>query len=78
MNRTKSEFCNLLNSPTDISDPTSILEFDALWYIGIYVCVCVCVCVCMCAFFCGEGPRNRCYGRTVALIIIVQPCDEED
>ena len=30
------------------------------------------------AFFCGEGPRSRCYGRTAALRLIVQPCDEED
>jgi hypothetical protein len=29
-------------------------------------------------FFCGEGPRSRCYGRTAALRLIVQPCDEED
>jgi hypothetical protein len=27
-------------------------------------------------FFCGEGPRSRCYGRTAALRLIVQPCDE--
>jgi hypothetical protein len=25
-----------------------------------------------------EGPRNRCYGRTAALKLIVQPCDEDD
>jgi hypothetical protein len=24
-------------------------------------------------FFCGEGPRSRCYGRTAALRLIVQP-----
>jgi hypothetical protein len=29
-------------------------------------------------FFCGEGPRSRCYGRTSALRLIVQPCDEDD
>jgi hypothetical protein len=26
----------------------------------------------------GEGPRSRCYGRTAALRLIVQPCDEDD
>jgi hypothetical protein len=30
-----------------------------------------------CAFFCGEGPRSRSYGRTAALRLIVQPCDED-
>jgi hypothetical protein len=29
-------------------------------------------------FFCGEGPRSRSYGRTVALRLIVQPCDEDE
>jgi hypothetical protein len=29
-------------------------------------------------FFSGEGPRNRRYGRTAALRLIVQPCDEDD
>ena len=29
-------------------------------------------------FFLGEGPRSRCYGRTAALRLIVQPCDEDD
>jgi hypothetical protein len=28
--------------------------------------------------YCGEGPRSRCYGRTAALRLIVQPCDEDD
>jgi hypothetical protein len=28
--------------------------------------------------FCGEGPRSRCYGRTAALRLIVQPCDEDE
>jgi hypothetical protein len=28
-------------------------------------------------FFCGEGPRSRCYGRTAALKLIMQPCDED-
>jgi hypothetical protein len=28
-------------------------------------------------FFC-EGPRSGCYGRTTALRLIVQPCDEDD
>jgi hypothetical protein len=28
-------------------------------------------------FFCGEGPRSRCYGSTAALRLIVQPCDED-
>jgi hypothetical protein len=26
--------------------------------------------------FYGEGPRSRCYGRTEALRLTVQPCDE--
>jgi hypothetical protein len=26
----------------------------------------------------GEGPRSRCYGRTAALRLIVQSCDEDD
>jgi hypothetical protein len=26
----------------------------------------------------GEGPRNTNYGRTAALRLIVQPCDEDD
>jgi hypothetical protein len=26
----------------------------------------------------GEGPRSRYYGRTAALRLIVQPCDEDD
>jgi hypothetical protein len=29
-------------------------------------------------FFCGEGPRSRCYGRTAALRLIVQPCAEDE
>jgi hypothetical protein len=29
-------------------------------------------------FFCGEGPHRRRYGRTTALRLIVQPCDEGD
>jgi hypothetical protein len=29
-------------------------------------------------FFCGEGPRSRCYGCTAALRLIVQPCDEDE
>jgi hypothetical protein len=29
------------------------------------------------AYFFGEGPRSRCYGRTAALRLIVQPCDED-
>jgi hypothetical protein len=28
-------------------------------------------------FFFGEGPRNRYYGRTAALRLIVQACDED-
>jgi hypothetical protein len=28
--------------------------------------------------FCGKGPRSRCYGRTTALRLIVQPCDEDE
>jgi hypothetical protein len=30
------------------------------------------------ALVCGEGPRSRCYGRTAALRVIVQPCDEDE
>jgi hypothetical protein len=26
----------------------------------------------------GEGPRSRSYGRTAALRLLVQPCDEDD
>jgi hypothetical protein len=29
-------------------------------------------------FFFGKRPRSRCYGRTLALRLIVQPCDEDD
>jgi hypothetical protein len=29
-------------------------------------------------FFICEGPRSRCYGRTAALRLIVQPCDKDD
>jgi hypothetical protein len=29
-------------------------------------------------FFCGEGLRNSCYGRTTALRLIVQPYDEDE
>jgi hypothetical protein len=29
-------------------------------------------------FFSGEAPRSRRYGRTAALRLIVQPCDEGD
>jgi hypothetical protein len=28
--------------------------------------------------FSGEGPRSRRYGRTAALRLLVQPCDEVD
>jgi hypothetical protein len=28
--------------------------------------------------FCGEEPRSRSYGRTTALRLIVQPCDEAE
>ena len=30
-----------------------------------------------CFFFFSEGPRSRCYGRTAALRLIVQPCDKD-
>jgi hypothetical protein len=30
------------------------------------------------AIFFGEGPRRRCYGRTAALRLIVQPCDADE
>jgi hypothetical protein len=29
-------------------------------------------------FLSGEGPRSRRYGRTAALRLIVQPCDEDE
>jgi hypothetical protein len=29
-------------------------------------------------FFSDEGPRSRRYGRTAALRLLVQPCDEDD
>jgi hypothetical protein len=29
-------------------------------------------------FFFMKDPRSRCYGRTAALRLIVQPCDEDD
>jgi hypothetical protein len=29
-------------------------------------------------FFFAEGPRSRSYGRTAALSLLVQPCDEDD
>jgi hypothetical protein len=28
--------------------------------------------------FSGEGPRSRRYGRTAALRLTVQPCDDDD
>jgi hypothetical protein len=32
----------------------------------------------MLIFFNGEGPRSRCYGRTTALRLFVQPYDEDE
>jgi hypothetical protein len=29
-------------------------------------------------FLQGEGPRSRCYGRTAALRLFVQPYDEDE
>jgi hypothetical protein len=29
-------------------------------------------------FLLGEGPRSRCYGRTTALRLFVQPYDEDE
>jgi hypothetical protein len=29
-------------------------------------------------FLHGEGPRSRCYGRTTALRLFVQPYDEDE
>jgi hypothetical protein len=29
-------------------------------------------------FFSGEGPRSRRYGRTAAVTLLVQPCEEDD
>jgi hypothetical protein len=29
-------------------------------------------------YFIGEGPRSRRYGRTAALRLTVQPCDEDE
>jgi hypothetical protein len=45
-----------------------IISLEMLAIVGIQIA----------AFFCGEGPRSRCYKRTVALRLIVQPCDEDD
>jgi hypothetical protein len=28
--------------------------------------------------FSGEGPRSRRYGRTAAMRLLVQPCDDDD
>jgi hypothetical protein len=39
--------------------------------------VCLCLCVYLC-IFCGKGLRSRSYGRTAALSLIVQHCDEDD
>jgi len=41
MNHAKSEFLALLNSRTDLFDPTDIIEFDALSNIIIYVYYCL-------------------------------------
>jgi hypothetical protein len=30
------------------------------------------------SFFCCEGPRSRCYGRTAALKLVAQHCDEDE
>jgi hypothetical protein len=34
----------------------------------------------VCCLFClhGEGPRSRCYGRTTALRLFVQPYDDDE
>jgi hypothetical protein len=32
----------------------------------------------VCIFLSGERPRSRRYGRTAALRLLVQPCDEDD
>jgi hypothetical protein len=32
----------------------------------------------MILLFSGEGPRSRRYGRTAAMRLIVQPCDEDE
>jgi hypothetical protein len=29
-------------------------------------------------YLCGEGPRSRRYGRTAAMRLLVQPCDEDE
>jgi hypothetical protein len=29
-------------------------------------------------YYCGGGPRSKCYGRTAALRLIVHPCDEDE
>jgi hypothetical protein len=29
-------------------------------------------------FLRGEGPRSRCYGRTTALMLFVQPYDDDE
>ena len=48
-----------------ISDVLKYIYFDFLIHSGHQ-------------FFCGEGPRSRSYGRTAALRLIVQPCDEDE
>jgi hypothetical protein len=43
-------------------------QLYTLFYLMLYVRV----------YFSCEGPRSRCYGRTAALMLIVQTCDEDD
>jgi hypothetical protein len=62
-----------MNEWTNVSDGLRVYI-----YIYIYIYVCVCVCVCVCVFLHGEGPRSRCYGRTKALRLFVQPYDENE
>jgi hypothetical protein len=53
------------------------LHFNCLTVLHLFSCVHGLL-VRFCAVsFNGEGPRSRRYGRTAALSLIVQPCDED-
>jgi hypothetical protein len=44
--------------------PSEKVYSCGIWYTCSYI------------FVCGEGPRSRCYVRTAALRLIVQPCNK--
>jgi hypothetical protein len=44
-----------------------------VWCEGETLCL-----ICRHFFSCGEGLRSRCYGRTAALRLLVQPCNEDE